>query len=211
MRKKRGCMCGGVSQVGGRRHHASTGPYTRQRHFSFGKRVLTSRVSGSPSLWFTIGIPQLLAQTRRGGHIRTAVAAERLVAIFFFRLSTLTRSHPNPTSADGSWAVAARQERPHLDPWLPSTLGSWRGQRRRSRACPSSTHLTQQSVFTGRLSHPTCHGLGGATRRRLARSTLSCFVSRILIICFSSMPQSRQHATNGPFPLATMERMETEP
>ena len=53
--------------------------------------------------------------------------------------------------------------------------------------------------------------MGGATRRRLARSTLSCFVSRILIICFSSMPQSRQHATNGPFPLATMERMETEP
>ena len=58
-------MCGGVSQVGGRRHHASTGPYTRQRHFSFGKRVLTSRVSGSPSRWFPIGIPQLLAQQVR--------------------------------------------------------------------------------------------------------------------------------------------------
>ena len=35
-------------------------------------------------------------------------------------------------------------------------------------------------------------------------------VSRILIICFSSMPQSRQHATNGPC-LAIWERMEKEP
>ena len=57
---------------------------------------------------------------------------------------------------------------------------------------------------------PVLPAMRGATRHRLARSTLSCCVSRILIICFSSMPQSRQHATNGPC-LAIWERMETEP
>ena len=173
MRKKRGCMCGGVSQVGGWRHHASTGPYTQQRHFSFGKGVLTSRVSGSPSRWFTIGIPQLLAQTRRGGHIRTAVAAERLVAIFFSVLVPSRDPTPtlHPQTDPGPWP---RGRRPLLDPWLPSTLGSWRGQRRRSRACPSSTHLTQQSVFTGRLSHPTCHGRCYTTPTRKEHALVFC-------------------------------------
>ena len=59
---------------------------------------------------------------------------------------------------------------------------------------------------------PALPAMSGATRHRLARSTLSsCCVSRILIICFSSMPQSRQHATNGPFFFSIWERMVLEP
>ena len=90
--------------------------------------------------------------------------------------------------------------------WRRATLRPlWRGGDADLVLFVPISHSNRYSSGCGRsLYTPT-----GATRRRLARNRLSC-PPRVLVICFNTLPQSRQQATNDAC-LGIRERMVAEP